>query len=101
VDALLDWDIMQHSKPLYDALPWMMRLDPVRQIVLIDMAFNLGVQGLLKWTNTLKDVEEGRYKSAADRMRGSLWAKQVKTRAVRLAKMMETGAWPGDVPDVA
>lgn len=99
IDALLDYDIHQHAKPLYDALPWMLRLDEVRQIVLLDMAYNLGVPGLLKWKNTLLDIQEGRYTKAAQRMRGSLWARQVKTRATRLANMMETGQWPEDVPD--
>lgn len=94
IDALLDYDIEEHTRPLYEALPWMHDLDPVRQAVLCDMSFNLGVQGLLKWKNTLRDVQEGRYASAAIRMRASLWARQVKSRAVRLSKMMETGEWP-------
>ena len=99
IEALLDYDIMEKARPLYDKLPWMLRLDEVRQIVLLDMAFNLGVEGLLKWKNTLADVQHGRYKEAAQRMRGSLWARQVKSRAVRLCRMMETGEWPKDVPD--
>lgn len=94
IDALLDYDIQEHTLPLYEALPWMSRLDDVRQAVLCDMAFNLGVAGLLKWKNTLADVEHGRYAQAAAKMRGSLWARQVKNRAVRLSKMMETGEWP-------
>lgn len=94
IDALLDWDIQEHTVPLYKALPWMASLDDVRQAVLCDMAFNLGVAGLLKWKNTLEDVRTGQYASAAQRMRTSLWAKQVKTRAVRLSRMMETGEWP-------
>lgn len=99
IDALLDYDIHKHAAPLYDKLPWLSSLDEVRQIVLLDMAVNLGVDGLLKWKNTLDDVQHGRYKQAAQRMRGSLWARQVKTRATRLAKMMETGQWPEDIPD--
>lgn len=99
IDALLDYDIQVHSLPLYNALPWLSRLDEVRQIVLIDMSFNLGVEGLLKWKNTLEAVRTGQYVKAAAMMRGSLWAKQVKSRAVRLCKMMETGQWPEDVPD--
>lgn len=94
IDALLDYDIDEHAKPLYAALPWMHGLDEVRQAVLCDMSFNLGVTGLLKWTNTLQDVRDGNYASAAARMRSSLWARQVKSRAVRLSKMMETGEWP-------
>jgi lysozyme len=98
IDALLDHDIRTHSEPLYKALPWLTSLDEVRQIVLIDMSFNLGVVGLLKWKNTLAMIERGDYAAAARAMRGSLWAKQVKSRAVRLSRMMETGEWPRDIP---
>ena len=98
IDALLDHDIRSHCAPLYDALPWLSRLDETRQAVLCDMAFNLGVAGLLKWKNTLAMVERGDYAAAARAMRNSLWARQVKTRAVRLSRMMETGEWPSDVP---
>lgn len=79
---------------LTNALPWVSDLDPVRQAVLFDMAFNLGVEGLLKWPNTLRAVQEGRWQDAADSMMGSLWANQVGPRAVEDAMMMETGEWP-------
>lgn len=75
------------------ALPWFGTLDEVRQAVLIDMGFNLGVDGLLKFRNTLKFVQNGDYAQAARNMEQSLWYKQVKSRAVRLVKMMESGKW--------
>lgn len=94
IDALLDYDMRKHWLELLAALPWIERLDDVRQAVLLDMAFNLGVAGLLKFKNTLRFVERGDYKQAAANMMLSLWARQVKTRAVRLSRMMETGQWP-------
>jgi lysozyme len=97
IDALLDHDIEAHTRPLLVALPWVAQLDPVRQTVLYDMAFNLGVAGLLKWTGTLAAIRGGRFAEAAIRMRGSLWASQVKSRATRLCRMMETGEWPPEV----
>lgn len=60
------------------------------------MAFNLGVgvpggkKGLLGFKNTLGMIERGEY-AAADGMLRSLWAKQVKGRAIRLANTMRTG----------
>jgi lysozyme len=47
--------------------------------------------GLLGFKNTLKFIETGEYKKAADNMLLSKWAKQVGQRANRLAKMMEQG----------
>ena len=54
------------------------------------MAFNLGVEGLLKFQNTLAFVEHGQYKEASKEMLNSLWAEQVGDRAKELAQMMET-----------
>lgn len=68
-------------------------LDEVRRAVLIDMCFNLGIDRLLGFKNTLKCIQERNFKDAAKEMLNSQWAKQVGWRAVRLSKMMETGDW--------
>lgn len=93
IDALLDYDIDEHRRALMAALPWALNLDPVRQGVLINMAFNLGVAGLLKFVNTLAAVKEGRYQDAARMMLESKWATQVGPRAKRLSIQMESGVW--------
>lgn len=84
-------DLDRHRTDLFNALPWVSSLDDVRQRVLVNMAFNLGVPGLLKFANTLELVHTGHYAAAADAMLQSLWARQVKSRALRLAQMMRTG----------
>ena len=94
VDALLEWDIAEHKRELDTALPWANDLSEVRYAVLLDMAFNLGVPGLLGFKNTLALVKAGKYREASQNMLLSKWAKQVKTRAVRLSRMMEEDKWP-------
>lgn len=94
IDALLDWDIEQKQKELFAALPWVRDLDPVREAVLTDMAFNLGIQGLLGFKRTLAAVKDGRWQDAATFMLQSKWAGQVGVRALRLSDMMRTGEWP-------
>lgn len=71
--------------------PWFARLDTVRQRVLIDMAFNLGGEGLRKFKRTLRLIEAGDYDGAAKAMRNSLWARQTKSRADRLIRWMREG----------
>jgi lysozyme len=88
---LLANDIKMVKEDLDRALPWWRQMDAVRQRVLADMCFNLGISRLLLFRNTLKAMKEGDYELAASGMRNSLWYKQVGTRAVRLVKMMETG----------
>lgn len=91
-DALFQ-DASKHNEELLKALPWVATLDPVRRDVLYNMAFNLGVKGLLGFKRTLDLVKQGHYKRASEGMLRSLWAKQVKGRATRLAKEMEQGKY--------
>lgn len=74
--------------------PWWTSLDPVRQRVLIDMGFNLGIDGLLGFRNTLKLIQAGQYEQASAALLLSKWASQVGKRAETLAQMMKTGVAP-------
>jgi lysozyme len=91
IDYLLKNDIARFSAELDERLPWWRTLDEVRARVILNMAFNLGVDGLLKFRNTLAAVKAGEWDRAAVGMLASLWAKQVGARAKRLARMMRTG----------
>lgn len=78
---------------LLQALPWVADLDEARQGVLFNMAYNMGVPGLLKFKNALALIKAGSYGLAATAMLDSLWAKQVGNRAIRLAQQMMDGNW--------
>jgi lysozyme len=93
IDALFEHDLHEHTNELFAHLPWARDLDPVRQAVLVDMYFNLRL-GLLGFKETLQHFEAGRWELAAAAMLDSKWAQQVGVRAIRLATMVRTGAWP-------
>lgn len=88
---LLDSDIASVLESLDNAFPWWKKLDDVRQRVLADMCFNMGIGGLLGFTNMLSAVRAENYRAAAAEMLSSRWAIQVGNRAKRLSQMMETG----------
>ena len=94
IDYLLANDIKRATVSLNTALPWWTSLDSVRQKVLLDMCFNMGINSLLEFHNTLSFMQAGDYNSAANGMLNSLWAKQVGIRADKLAVMMRTGVDP-------
>lgn len=76
------------------ALPWFDGLDPVRQGVLLNMAYQLGVAGLLGFKTTLKHVQAGQWVAASVGMLDSKWARlDTPARAERLATQMRTGVW--------
>jgi lysozyme len=98
-DEILGYDIAAVVGALQSKLaPWYQTLDEVRQAVLIDMGFNLGVAGLLTFAHTLGCVSAGNYESAAASMLASKWATQVGPRATEDAAMMSSGLWPPDGP---
>jgi lysozyme len=91
IDYLLQNDIARVEVELDVAIGWWRSLDEVRQRVILNMAFNLGVPGLLNFQNTLAAVKARQWDRAAVGMLASRWAGQVHERANRLAHMMRTG----------
>jgi lysozyme len=94
IEYLLTNDIGQVYWDCEQSFSFFTSLDEVRQMVLMDMCFNLGIGGLMKFKNTLRAVEEGRYEDASVNMLRSKWATQVKGRAIELSEMMRTGIAP-------
>ena len=87
---LLRNDIAEVTAQL-ERFDWFRALGPVRRKVLVDMAFNLGMAGLLGFQKMIAALARGDYKAAADEMVDSAWYHQVGTRARRLVEMMRTG----------
>lgn len=90
-DQILEDDLTDCKVEALAALPWLATLDDVRANVLLNMAFNMGIHGLLGFNLTLAYVQGGHYELAAQEMLSSKWAGQVGARAQRLAQEMRTG----------
>ena len=82
---------------LADKLVWFELLDEVRQAALLDMAFNLGIEGLLGFERTLSYLKAEQYDMAAQEILASRWVDQVTNRAYRIAGMIKTGTWPAGI----
>lgn len=92
--GLLDDDIEYFYNKLQLTLPWFIALDMPRQVAIIDMCFNLGMNGFLEFDLFLKAMEKGHYLLASQEMMNSKWANQVPKRAAELQKIIETGEMP-------
>ena len=86
-------DVQIVEEELVRAHPCVDRLDSVRQLILIDMAFNMGVPRLCKFKNMWNAIHEEKFDIAAKEMLDSRWANQVKLRSVKLANAMYNGAF--------
>jgi lysozyme len=93
IQLLLDNDINRAMKGA-EKFSWWKDLDSVRQMVVLDMIFNLGLAGFCKFRKTISYIASSNYSAAAMEMLDSKWADQVKNRAVTLSRMMNTADWP-------
>jgi len=84
-------DVQIVEEELARAHPCVDRLDAVRQLVLVDMAFNLGVPRLCKFKKMWAAIEAEDFSTAAKEMLDSRWATQVKSRATKLSNAMHNG----------
>ena len=84
-------DVQIVEEELLNAHPCVAELDAVRQLVLVDMAFNMGVPRLRKFKKMWAAIHDEDFQTAAKEMLDSRWANQVKSRSVKLANMMHTG----------
>jgi lysozyme len=91
IDMLLSNDIRTCEKELRKEFYWFEKLDDVRQEVLLNMCFNLGISRLKQFKKTLNYIECGMYNDAATEMLDSKWADQVGRRARKLSDAMRTG----------
>jgi len=92
--TFLDNDIAQVETLLDQHLPWWRTVDDVRQLVLMNMTFNMGIGGLLTFVHFLAAVKAGNWTVAAQQMTASRWAQQVGARATRLEQIILTGTVP-------
>lgn len=90
-EYLLENDVKSVIQQLNVKIPWINTLTENRQVVLVDMAFNLGIGGLLLFKNTLAMIQRGDYEAAAKAMLQSKWATQVGNRAEALSELMRLG----------
>ena len=90
---LAENDIKIVEEEVCKAHPCVVELDEIRQRVIIDMAFNIGVPRLNKFVKMWKAIDEQDFAEAKVQMLDSRWANQVGNRAVRLSNAMDTGEW--------
>lgn len=69
-------------------------LDDARQMALTDMAYQLGISGLLKFHHMLDALVYGHWQAAHDQCLASAYAEQTPGRAKRNAEIFKTGDNP-------
>lgn len=87
-DAWLRYEIEMRLEALQGALPWLhAQSDDVRR-ALGNMAYQLGVNGLLNFKRMLHALKAGERQEAAREALDSNWAEQTPARARRIAALI-------------
>jgi lysozyme len=99
ISAMEAYDLCHHDidracDAVMKRYPWILEHDVVRQIVLVELAFNMGPHSLGTFVNTLRAFQKKDYAAVAEGLRKSKWFRQVQTsRSKRIIQMVETGEW--------
>jgi|SRR5688572_32870923 len=85
--------IAQRAGECEQRFDWWPTLDPVRQQVIVCMAFQLGVDGVAGFKRMIAALKLRDWSTAASEMEDSDWNTQTPERCKRMADIMETGVW--------
>lgn len=89
---MLDNDIERAKIQVNKELPWVLGLDEIRQNVLIEMCFQLGINRMMLFKHMISACRDGDYDKAANEMINSAWHMQTSARCEELANLMRKGA---------
>lgn len=97
IRTLLDNDILRARAAVHNiyGLEFYNTLHPIRQLALLNLAFNLGETGLSKFVETNELIKQEKWEEAAERLLTKTeYAKQVPKRAERIAQMLKEEVFP-------
>jgi lysozyme len=92
-EYLLRSRISEAEEECLISFSWFSDLESVRQGVIVDMVFNMGMPRFKGFKKTIGYMSVGDHQSASIEMLRSRWAVQVGSRADNLSKAMRTGQW--------
>lgn len=97
--AFIETNRINKVRAQLSAYPWYTIQDEVRQVALADLAFNLGIDGLLHWPKFLSYMGTRDYPAAMSEIKSNtVWLAQVHlVRANRIEQEILTGQWPTDI----
>ena len=86
--SILSGRISELHLKLSEDLDWYDRMPPEIKGVIIEMCYQIGYSGVMKFKNMIANMKDINWKGASDEMLDSLWAKQTPERANRLADIV-------------
>ena len=92
-DEIYQADINEAIDGLERHWPFYKKLDQARRDAVINMAFQLGIGGVMKFKKCLLALELGQFEEAKKQALDSAWANQTPNRAKRVASQLLSGEY--------
>ncbi|GAA6844248.1 hypothetical protein CHC108_01130 [Helicobacter pylori] len=89
-------DILKENHKALLSYGWYKNLDAMRRMVILDLSYNLGLSGLLKFKQFIKAIEDKNYALAVERLQKSPYFNQVRKRALRNMEILKLGGCEKD-----
>ena len=87
---ILELKLQKLQNEVFAKLKWLKSQPKQVQSIVIEMAYQMGVSGMLGFKNTLKLIENKEYLKASNNMLKSKWAKQTPNRAKKLSDILRS-----------
>lgn len=88
-ELLLNYRLKQKIKDFEQKEPFLNNLPLNKQEILIEMSYQMGVNGVLKFKKMWEALKHGDYQTASKEALNSMWAKQTPDRAKKLSDLMK------------
>jgi len=91
---LLDNDVDEAIHACFATFPWFRDIDTVRQSVITELVFNMGMKTWLTFVNTIAACERRDWPAAGRGLRNSKWYRDVGTgRGDKMIDQLTSGIW--------
>jgi lysozyme len=91
---IFEYDLTSVLRSLHKNISFFSKLDAALQYVLISLAFNMGIGGLMQFKNTLKAFDANNTTNIINGLSSSKWSKQVPNRAKKLMNIVRSRTFP-------
>lgn len=81
--------LLQRVIDLHDRLEWFSYMPSEIQEVIVEMTYQLGISGFLKFKKTIGFLKKRNFKAASLEMLRSKWANQTPNRAVEMSNIVK------------
>jgi len=89
-------DVARAEEDCRNRFAWFAGLDPVRQDVIVNLVFNMGIGGVLGFKRMIAAIVAENWTQAAWELSNSAWRQQVgQERHDSLTEALEKGSWGG------